>query len=487
MVRVPIAPEWDFPERRSDAQLESDRQRVRHQVDALSSPERYRRTRGVVEQIRGRQDRAPKQHALPFDVYQPPRTGDTESFLMTARGELVVQFEAPNGPRDPDDDVAAGKAVRREAEVLALLGELGYQPRPDDPETSRRPSQDQRARVFHSRKPPAQLAKDVELLRSRGVAAALNLVVPLGYLIKSDDFPTGTTGLGRPPTGGQATRQVRVAVVDTGFTPSPRGDGWLSNVVAAPRDLDLLDVVPEIGRLDWFSGHGTFAAGIVAQTAPLCEIVVYRFTQSDGLGTEKDLADALLQAAREGHEANVPTIINASVGTPVVPGMPLIALQNAVERIAVDYPDVLIIASAGNTGTDEPMYPAAFDGVIAVGAVEFTGPTGQDARPAPFSNFGGWVRCSTAGVGVVSTFVEGTEPPEPLAPQYPDEEFGPDAVAMWSGTSFSAPQISGAVAKLCYEDPALTPRAALDALLAGQPELAGYGRVVRLLPGTPLP
>jgi len=63
--------------------------------------------------------------------------------------------------------------------------------------------------------------------------------------------------------------------------------------------------------------------------------------------------------------------------------------------------------------------------------------------------------------------------------------FGANAWAMWTGTSFSTPQIAGAVARYCYENPGTKPQAALDALLAGQSTLAGYGRTLRLLPGTP--
>ena len=88
------------------------------------------------------------------------------------------------------------------------------------------------------------------------------------------------------------------------------------------------------------------------------------------------------------------------------------------------------------------------------------------------------------GVGVVAPFVPGVSPPEP-DPQHPDQRFGADSWAMWTGTSFAAPQISGALARLCYENPGLTPRAALDRLLTGRPVLPGHGRVVRLLPGTP--
>jgi thermitase len=175
----------------------------------------------------------------------------------------------------------------------------------------------------------------------------------------------------------------------------------------------------------------------------------------------------------------VPTIINASLGTPAVAGVPPLAMRHAVEVIAATYPDVLIVASAGNLGTAEPMYPAAFDGVVAVGALT------HDGRPAPFSSHGPWVRCSAIGVGVVSTFVPGVEPPEP-EPRHPDQTFGADTWALWSGTSFTAPQISGAVPRLCGDDPTLTPRAALDRLLAGRSHLSGYGAVLELLPGTPI-
>lgn len=487
-VRAPIVAARDFPDGRSTAQLRVDRERARQQVEGLASARSVGRTREIVEQIRTRQERAPRRHALPFDVYRLPDNSDPEAYALVARGQLVVRLESPNGLREAadDDEGAARMAADRESRQLDELRRLGYVEHRVPAKDVLRPSQDDRTRVYASKKGPEELARDCRELWSRGVNAAMNLIVPLGHLIKGDDYPFGTTGLAPAPTGKPA-RRVRVAVVDTGITSQPRDDGWLGNVQAAADDFDLLDVVPELGRLDWCSGHGTFAAGIVQQVAPLCEIVMYRCTHSDGLGTEKDVADALIQAAREGHEAGVPTIINASLGTPAVPDMPLVALQAAVELITSTYPEVLIVASAGNNGTSEPMYPAAFDGVVAVGAVEVFGlGNEQGLRPAAFSNHGPWVRCSTVGVGVVSTFVQGLEPPQ-ATPQHPDELFPANAVASWSGTSFSAPQISGAVARLCYDDPALTPRTALDALLAGHDEIPGYGTVVRLLPGTSMP
>ena len=72
--------------------------------------------------------------------------------------------------------------------------------------------------------------------------------------------------------------------------------------------------------------------------------------------------------------------------------------------------------------------------------------------------------------------------PSPIVDPDP-EVFDPDAWALWTGTSFAAPQVAGAVAKIAQEQGS-TPRRALQALLAGRPELPEYGRTVRILPET---
>jgi len=206
--------------------------------------------------------------------------------------------------------------------------------------------------------------------------------------------------------------------------------------------------------------------------------MVYRFTGNDGIGTDAAAADAMIKAAADAGDRRL--IINASFGTPAVDGVPPLALREAVELIATRHPQVLIVASAGNDGADERLYPAAFSrhGVIAVGALN------PDLTGAEFSNRGAWVQCSTVGVGVVSTFVAGTLPPEDDL-GVDDIQFGQNAWATWSGTSFTAPQISGAVAYLCSQQPGWQPKDALARLLAGRPTLDKFGTVVNILPGTP--
>jgi subtilisin family serine protease len=155
-----------------------------------------------------------------------------------------------------------------------------------------------------------------------------------------------------------------------------------------------------------------------------------------------------------------------------------IALDVAMEMLAelqeATGREIKVVAAAGNFGHDRPCWPAAFPGVIAVGALT------QDLRPTAWSTRGFWVDCSTMGEGVRSAFVEGRE--SPMVDPQPDT-FERDAWALWSGTSFSAPQVTGAVARLAQERN-LSLRSAFAQLITGQRRIPGFGPAVRILPPT---
>jgi subtilisin family serine protease len=470
-----------------EEELQAHKRSVRRQVRELtqdSAPtveEILNRIREVQDLVEGEGGRA-----LPFDMYRPEERDAASTSTLVARGELIVRVENPRGVRGdgPDADEGRGGGPGRQ-EIIEILRDMDYD---IEEHVGARDSRNEVFRYAGTRE-PADLARDIRMLRDRDVVANMHVVVPLGHIIKGGDLPAKTPyRVERTPGGSYPPGpRIRVAVIDTGVGPVRTADRFLTDVEREPDNGELLDVAPVNQRLDWFSGHGTFTAGIVQQVAPDVEVVAYRFISNNGLGTEKDVAEAMIRAAEEADEEStedepIRLIINASVGAPpAVDGTPPIALRDAVELIQERYPDVLIIASSGNDGTPLPMYPAAFKQVVAVGALT------DEMQGAPFSNHGFWVDCSTVGVGVVSTFVEGVLPPEPqFDNRYDVVSFPPDPFAVWTGTSFSAPQISGAVAQLCRQNPDLTPRAALNALLSGQPELPGFGRTVRILPGTPL-
>jgi len=444
---------WPLSDHRTAEQLAQDKPAVRAQVTSLTSPNAdgtaKQNADRVLERIRRRQQEAAEDQATRFVSFTP---ADGARPVLAAENQLIVDATPAQ---------------------LAEFGNLlaGYTAADRAGRNSRR-----RTRVFRARgKSTEALLQDAKRIRDeKKVQASVNSIVPLGYVIKGNSYPGRTVAPGAfAANGGGAP--VRVAIIDTGLTAVPRTDSWDTGVVR--NGTDPVNVLAPMDRIDWFAGHGTFAAGIVRQIAPDCEVVVYRFTSTDGLGTDEAAADMMIQAADDAAGGRL--IINASFGAPAVDGVPPLAMQEAARYVNDTYPNALIIASAGNDGLDLPHFPAAypFPRVKAVGALN------SDLSAASFSNHGSWVDCSTVGVGIVSTFVEGKLPPE--VDLGTDIVFPGDSWATWSGTSFTAPQISGAVACLCGENGTLAPQAAFDQLIAGQPALAGYGKVVHLLPGTP--
>jgi len=447
-----ITPGWPLPDLRTQEQRDKDKAAVRKQVEVLSPvPAGTLAAGDIVNRIRKRQRGL--QPPLRTDFEQVTLNGGASSVLV-ADNELVVETEE---------------------QKLTGFG-AGF----DTYEKKDRPGR--RTRAFRDKAKTADaLLADAKRLRAKGLTANVNLVMPLGYVVKGDEFPA-RTNVNVPFTPGSGGSPVRVAVIDTGLTKIPRGDAWFMRITRVGTD-ELNQVKPAENRNDYFAGHGTFTAGIIRQISRTCEILVYRFTKTDGLGTDVAAADMVIKAADDAAAAapGRPLIINASFGAPAVDGAPPAALKEAVDYVKSTYPDVLIVASAGNDGSEVPLYPAAFGAptVRAVGALN------PDLTGAGFSNRGSWVDCSAVGVGVVSTFVEGLTPPEGDL-DVPDLTFPADAWAAWTGTSFTAPQISGAVAALCAADSTLKPQAAFAKLIQGKPTLQGYGAKVHLLRGTPM-
>ena len=400
-----------------------------------------------------------------------------------ARRPDLVPFEAV-----PDDGIDAfvvpGELlVRRrdlgEPGVVELIADLGLEVAELEAGARSAPAV---VRLVEAERDPGRsrlrgrMSGVVRELRRRRVTPLVSLryLCPLGAVIKGEGGPEPSTRAREFPLRPDGLPDVVVAVVDTGISAEQRGDGWLQGLLG-PDNEDLLDAIPQPdGALDLAAGHGTFVAGVVQQVAPHAGLLVLRATDTDGVGTDSAVAEAVLEAAEAGAR-----IINLSLGTQTVDDEGPLALRVALETLFEQHPDVLVVAAAGNYGDTRPCWPAAFaeefPGVVSVGGLT---PSGVGA---PWSSHGPWVRCAAVGEGVVSTYVIGTED---VRVEDPPDTFGPDSWATWTGTSFAAPQIAGAVARRCQEKPELTPREALEPLLAGATPLAGFGAAVEILPGT---
>jgi subtilisin family serine protease len=324
----------------------------------------------------------------------------------------------------------------------------------------------------------ARIAEIAAALRARGVPVSPNHVTPMGIVLKGLGGPERSEGPAPAYESADAEGSpIRVAIIDTGITKQQRSDGWLAGLVRQDGDddnVDPLDALPEPNDyLDLGAGHGTFAAGIVQQVAPGADLAVYKALDSDGIGSEVDVACAMVRAVDEGAQ-----ILNLSLGMETLDDQPPVVFEVALELIdemaAKTGRELLVVAAAGNFGHARPCWPAALRRVIAVGGLT------QDLAPAAWSTRGTWVDCSSIAEGVRSTYVKGQEHPQ-VDPQ-PDK-FGEDAWALWTGTSFAAPQVAGALAHIAQQQ-GVGPRAALGLLFDRQPELPDYGRALRILPPT---
>jgi hypothetical protein len=434
--------EGDYPESYGDlaVNLQQVLQRQLDELDRIGSPARDAEILGI---LRGR--RCGREDLPQLDIR--PRRGGSDCLL--ARGEIVMPATAYADPKVQD--------------TLKSRGFDGHT--------------DRRGGLVRLRQ-PAVFLPDVEsaldITGSLGASGWPNYIATMAAVGKGIGGPEPVPGLGEFSRYGltSAGTPARVAVIDTGIPiDKRRSDGWLDLIGRTEDNRDLLDVLPAgpDGYLDFQAGHGTYVAGIVQRVAPGAEIRVYRAADTDGFATDDDIADAILWAFEDDAQ-----IINLSLGGRTADDQPPRAMAEAVSMIRSSSRDeVVIVAAAGNYGDDAPCWPAALPGVEAVAGLT------AHLAPARWSSHGD-VRFSTVAEGIRSTFVTGRE--SPIFDRFP-ETFPEDAWALWSGTSFAAPQIVGAVARICQEVKDMTPRLAVEKLHERAKPIAGFGRAMRILNG----
>ena len=191
--------------------------------------------------------------------------------------------------------------------------------------------------------------------------------------------------------------------------------------------------------------HGTFVAGLaaaatnnglgVAGVAWGCRILPLKASDMFGDMTLGAIASAVDYAVAR-HVA----VINMSFGTtdPTAAAV----LQAMVNEAAAA--NIVVVASAGNTGTDTPTWPAACDSVVAVAS------TNASNLRSTWSNWGWYVDCCAPGEDVVSTLARNYLYDD-YSFAYFQVYFGFDGMHAYmsnSGSSFAAPLVSGAVALL---------------------------------------
>lgn len=265
-----------------------------------------------------------------------------------------------------------------------------------------------------------------------------------------------------PPAPEPGARPMTVVVLDTGITGHPwfSGRAWFGGLTSD--QMEILDANHD-HRLDSVAGHGTFVAGVLEQHAPSATLRIERVLGSDGVCDEVDLIETLHRLGADPNRSV--DVVNMSFGGFTHDDRASSAVAGAVAALG---PRTVLVAAAGNDGVDRPFWPAALDGVIAVGALDAGG-----RERAAFSNHGGWVDTWAPGEDVWGAFVA----PGRELPRHPSDDR--TYYARWSGTSFAAPAVSGAIARRAAQLGCTAGRAAAELLGAAD---SGRGNFPRALP-----
>lgn len=158
-------------------------------------------------------------------------------------------------------------------------------------------------------------------------------------------------------------------------------------------------------------GHGTEVVGVIHLVAPTARIMPLKAFHPDGTGDLADILSAIYYAVQ-----NHVNVINMSFD---------LTTSSTELTSAINYAsshNVICVASSGNDGKQEIVYPAALKGVMGVAS------TNDFDQRSTFSNYGNqvvWV--AAPGENIVTTYPFGT-------------------YAATSGTSFSSPFVAGTAA-----------------------------------------
>jgi hypothetical protein len=253
------------------------------------------------------------------------------------------------------------------------------------------------------------------------------------------------------------------------------GEGITVCVIDSGYDLghpslqtENVDGYPE----DWSTdgcGHGTHVAGTIAALdngeGVLGVIpegirlhIIKVFSNQCGWSYSSDLIHAVEQCQAAGAQ-----VVNMSLGGGGSSEAEAQAFQEFYDA------GMLLIAAAGNSGSSGYSFPASYDSVVSVAAID------SAMERASFSTFNDQVEIAAPGVGVVSTL-----PQDGCVMCGPADTYGPA-----DGTSMASPHVAGVAALIWSYNPEWTNTEIREAMNAtaldlgeeGRDDFYGYGLV----------
>lgn len=267
---------------------------------------------------------------------------------------------------------------------------------------------------------------------------------------RAETTPWGVTTVGAPAAwaAGLTGAGIKVGVIDGGIDythPDLNVVGGYDAVTFSTSPSAYNDNIPSCG------GHGTHVAGTIGAknngsgllgVAPGVSLYALKVFQDFGgscLAWESDQIAALNWAATNGVR-----VVNISIGNASYNQVYQNAITSAIAA------GVTVVASAGNGSGGAIVFPGAYVGVIAVGAVD------QSNVPASYESVGPQMWVTAPGTNILSTMPGNT-------------------TGTKSGTSMAAPHVVGIVALMLQAQSTWTPAQVQQALKLGATDLGAVG------------
>jgi subtilisin family serine protease len=285
---------------------------------------------------------------------------------------------------------------------------------------------------------------DAKAIKHAASAQAIDFIepVPVRWLARTRRAPAadpmanlqwGLRAIGWFEADRPDASAVSVGILDTGID-------------AGHPDLKGVEITYDhpATRAEDIVGHGTHVAGIVAAETnnavgiagvAACAIHMWKIFPDEPIDGEyyvdPDLfADALRGAAEAGVSA-----VNLSIGGTRSSDTERLLIRRLIRR------GIVVVAAMGNEYQDgnPTEYPAAYEGVLAVGAIAET------RERSDFSNTGAHIGLCAPGSNILSTLPRRRS-------TYRSEKM----YASWSGTSMATPHVTAAAGLLAAQEPAMS-------------------------------
>lgn len=240
----------------------------------------------------------------------------------------------------------------------------------------------------------------------------------------------------------EGSEDVIIAILDTGIA--------TRHIDLATKIVEGYNAFDETNNVEDYNGHGTHVAGIssamtdnlsgIAGVSWYSKLMPVKVLNDDGEGSLYEVASGIRWAVDHGAK-----IINMSLGD---------HQDSQIMRDAIEYAyknDVVIIAAAGNENVSTPMYPSAYEQVLAVSAVT------ANNQKAPFSNYGEHIDVAAPGEHIPSTYLNN---------QY----------VYMSGTSMATPHVSGLAGLIRSIQPELSNEQVMDLIRHTSNDIGSIGR-----------